>query len=239
MNILIPMAGKGERFHTSGYTLPKPLIPIKNKPMIQNAIDSLGIKGNHIFITQKDHEIKSKLLQNYPDSNTISIDYITEGPASTCLLAKEHINNDQPLLIANCDQIMWWDSLAFSIFLDTCPYDGLVVTYTETTPKNSYVKLNKKGLVTKIAEKVVISNVSLNGIHFWKKGSDFIKSAELMIKNNERYNNEFYVGPTYNTLIEQGKKIGIYHIPNEQHHAVGTPEDLLKYTNKLYNYENI
>ena len=118
MNILIPMAGKGERFHTSGYTLPKPLIPIKNKPMIQNAIDSLGIKGNHIFITQKDHEIKSKLLQNYPDSNTISIDYITEGPASTCLLAKEHINNDQPLLIANCDQIMWWDSLAFSIFLE-------------------------------------------------------------------------------------------------------------------------
>ena len=81
--------------------------------------------------------------------------------------------------------------------------------------------------------------MSLNGIHFWKKGSDFVKSAELMIKNNERYNNEFYIGPTYNTLIEQGKKIGIYHIPNEQHHAVGTPEDLLKYTNKLYNYENI
>ena len=124
--------------------------------MIQNAIDSLGIEGNHIFITQKDHEMEEKLLQNYPYSNIISIDYITEGPASTCLLAKEQINNNQPLLIANCDQIMWWNSLAFTSFLNSCPYDGLVVTYNEDTPKNSYVKLDKNGLAVRIAEKEVI-----------------------------------------------------------------------------------
>jgi dTDP-glucose pyrophosphorylase len=233
MNILLPIAGLGSRFSKVGFELPKPLIKVEGKPMIQRAIESLGVQGNYIFIIRDNENLKLHLQSMYPDSNIISINYLTEGPASTCLLAKEQINNNQPLLIANCDQIMWWNSLAFTSFLNSCPYDGLVVTYNEDTPKNSYVKLDKNGLAVRIAEKEVISNVSLNGIHYWEHGSDFINSAELMIKNDERYNNEFYVGPTYNTLIKQGKKIGVYHIPNEQHHAVGTPEDLLKYTLKL------
>jgi|TARA_R110001592_G_scaffold166451_1_gene401504 dTDP-glucose pyrophosphorylase len=233
MNILLPIAGLGSRFSKVGFELPKPLIKVEGKPMIQRAIESLGVQGNYIFIIRDNETLKLHLQSIYPDSNIISINYLTDGPASTCLLAKEQINNNQPLLIANCDQIMWWNSLAFTSFLNSCPYDGLVVTYNEDTPKNSYVKLDKNGLAVRIAEKEVISNVSLNGIHYWKNGSDFINSAELMIKDNERYNNEFYVGPTYNTLIKQGKKIGVYHIPNEQHHAVGTPEDLLKYTLKL------
>ena len=230
MNILLPIAGLGSRFSKVGFELPKPLIKVEGKPMIQRAIESLGVQGNYIFIIKDNETLKLHLQSIYPDSNIISINYLTDGPASTCLLAKEQINNNQPLLIANCDQIMWWNSLAFTSFLNSCPYDGLVVTYNEDTPKNSYVKLDKNGLAVRIAEKEVISNVSLNGIHYWKNGSDFINSAELMIKDNERYNNEFYVGPTYNTLIKQGKKIGVYHI---QHHAVGTPEDLLKYTLKL------
>jgi len=233
MNILLPIAGLGSRFSKVGFELPKPLIKVEGKPMIQCAIESLGVQGNYIFIIRDNETLKLHLQSMYPDSNIISINYLTDGPASTCLLAKEQINNKQPLLIANCDQIMWWNSLAFTSFLNSCPYDGLVVTYNEDTPKNSYVKLDKNGLAVRIAEKEVISNVSLNGIHYWKNGSDFINSAEVMIKDNERYNNEFYVGPTYNTLIKQGKKIGVYHIPNEQHHAVGTPEDLLKYTLKL------
>ena len=239
MNIVVPMAGLGTRFSSSGFSLPKPLIPIQGKPMIQRAVDSIGQAGNYVFIIQNNPKINDVLKSMYPASAIIQIDYVTDGPASTCLLAKKYINNDEPLLIFNCDQIMWWDAAAFSMYLESCDYDGVVVTYTESTPKNSYAKLNRNGRVVKVVEKEVISNVSLNGIHFWKRGHDFISSAESMISQNEKYNNEFYVGPTYNGLIKEGKKIGIYHIPNEQHHAVGTPEDLLKYTNKLYNHENI
>ena len=209
MNIIIPMAGRGERFSSAGYTLSKPLIPIQEKPMIQVAVESIGQSGNYIFIIQNNDMIYNTLKSLYPNSQIIQIDYITDGPASTCLLAKKYINNNDPLLI-----------------------------YPENTSKNSYAKLDRNGHVLRIAEKEVISNISLNGIHFWKKGCDFVNSAETMISLDERYNNEFYVGPSYNSLINQGKKIGIYHIPKEQHHAVGTPEDLLKYTNKLYDYEN-
>ena len=234
MNILIPMAGLGSRFKASGYTVPKPLIPIEGKPMIENAVDTLGIKGNFIFITQKKHNLKSHLQSIYENCNVIEIDYITKGSACTCLLAKEYINNDLPLIITNCDQIMWWDDKSFATFVENYPYDGFVVTYTSDTIKNSYIRLNRDGFGVELAEKQVISSISLNGIHYWRQGKDFVYSAETMIKNNENYNGEFYVAPTYNNLIKKGKKIGVYHIPNEQHNAVGTPEDLIKYADKTY-----
>ena len=234
MNILIPMAGLGSRFKASGYTVPKPLIPIEGKPMIENAVDTLGIKGNFIFITQKKHNLKSHLQSIYENCNIIEIDYITKGSACTCLLAKEYINNNLPLIITNCDQIMWWDDKSFATFVENYPYDGFVVTYTSDTIKNSYIRLNRDGFGVELAEKQVISSISLNGIHYWRQGKDFVYSAETMIKNNENYNGEFYVAPTYNNLIKKGKKIGVYHIPNEQHNAVGTPEDLIKYADKTY-----
>lgn len=45
MNILIPMAGEGSRFNDVGYVLPKPLIDVNGKPMVQRVIENLNIKG--------------------------------------------------------------------------------------------------------------------------------------------------------------------------------------------------
>lgn len=235
MNVLIPMAGRGERFSSVGYDLPKPLIEINGRPMIEWALRSFDIDfhlHNFIFVVRDYHndEINNRLASVLdslvPSNTTIKIDYVTEGPACTCLLVRDMINTDVPLVIGNCDQIMRWNG---SYFVSSClnsPYDGVVVTYDESTPKNSYAKLNSRGDVVRIEEKNVISNVSLNGIHFWKHGSDFVGSADSMIQINERYNNEFYVGPTYNHMIKNGKRVGIFHIPRECHNPVGVPSDL-------------
>jgi dTDP-glucose pyrophosphorylase len=228
MNILIPIAGLGSRF--PNYPLPKPLIDVNNKLMIQAAIDSLAIEGNLIFIVRSQHiqqfEIDQKLRSIY-DCQIISVDHLTEGPACTALLAEDIINNNEPLIIANCDQIMHWDSQTFKSFCTNYPHDGFVVTYFANTTKNSYAKIDQSGFVIDIKEKEIISNISLNGIHFWKRGSDFVSSAKEMILNNDRApNNEFYIGPSYNYMISNNLKVGIYHIPNEQHWAIGTEEDL-------------
>lgn len=228
MNILIPIAGLGSRF--PNHSSPKPLINVLGKPMIQTAIDSMAVEGNLIFIVRSQHideyKIDENLRQIY-DCQIISVDHLTEGPACTALLAKNLIDNHDPLIIANCDQIMHWDSVTFKSFCENYPHDGFIVTYYANTNKNSYAEIDKNGFVTKIKEKEIISNISLNGIHFWKRGSDFVQSALRMIENNDRApNGEFYIGPSYNYLIEEKKKIGIYHIPNCQHWAVGTEEDL-------------
>ena len=159
MNIVIPMAGLGSRFSDAGYTTPKPFIEIEGKPMILEAVNTLGFEGNYIFIIRKDEYIKNKMKEIFPDSQIIEVDYLTDGPASSVMLAKEFINNDEELIVANCDQIMWWDAETVIKQIRVMDYDGVVVTYHETTPKNSYARINRRGYVTKMAEKQVISNV--------------------------------------------------------------------------------
>ena len=237
LNVLIPMAGAGIRFKQAGYELPKPLIPILGKPMIEKAMESLGFaSANFIFV-----------VRTYPDSfhNTllaqalkrcsqkaqiISIDYLTQGPVSTCLLAREYIDNDSPLIIANCDQIMEWDDQAFLTHVIQKDCAGAVVTYASNTPKNSYARLDQQEqYVVEVAEKKVISHHSLNGIHYWREGRLFVQSADALIQKDLRVNGEFYISMTYNELIENGSKIIIYPIEKSNHHAVGVPEDFLRF----------
>jgi NDP-sugar pyrophosphorylase family protein len=231
MNILIPMAGLGSRFPSHAYPMPKPLIEVNGEPMISKAIKSLNLDGNYYFVIAKNQFteiIKDTILALKPFSAFIEIDYITEGPAVSALLFRDKINNDDELVIANCDQIMEWNSENF--LHNVRLYDGAVVTYHTDTEKNSFARLDSSGNVIEIREKEVISNVSLNGIHYWKKGCYFVNSAEKMIELQDRApNGEFYIGPSYNHMIRQGNKVGIYHIPNEQHHPVGVPDDLQRY----------
>lgn len=231
VNIVIPMAGLGSRFPRDKYYLPKPLIDVNGRPMITRALESLDIDGQYHFILRNDEFLKitkdviSKTVKN---PNFVIVDQTTEGPACSVLLFKEFINNDDELVTANCDQIMEWSSKLF--FHNVRLYDGAVVTYYSDTDKNSYVKLDRQGRAIQFAEKEVISNISLNGIHYWKKGSDFVASAESMMTANDRApNGEFYIAPTYNYMIRAGKEIGIFHIPIEQHHAVGVPIDLERF----------
>lgn len=241
MNIVIPMAGMGNRFRDKGFNVPKPLIEFSGKTMIEYAIESLDIEGNYIFIVYRYDEaiFNSRLDQILndicPGCTIIRINYTTEGPASSAILAKDYINNDEELVITNCDQIMEWDSKEFLDFIKESNMDGIVVTYDSDTEKNSYIKLDDKGFGVELAEKKVISNDSLNGIHYWKKGKFFVDSCESMIDKNIRSNNEFYISLTYNEMIENCMKIGSYKISNNSHHAVGTPEDLEKYLSHGYN----
>jgi NDP-sugar pyrophosphorylase family protein len=231
MKILIPMAGLGSRFPSHLYPMPKPLISVNGEPMISKAIKSINLEGQHLFVIAKNeftNSVKETIRSICSDAEFIEIDYVTEGPAVSALLFKELINTEEELVIANCDQIMEWDSSKF--LLNARLNDGCIVTYHTETKKNSYATVDKNALVTEVREKQVISNISLNGIHYWKRGKDFVESAESMIAAQDRApNGEFYIGPTYNYMISNNLDVGIYHIPNQMHHPVGVPEDLDRY----------
>ena len=230
LNVLIPMAGGGTRFKSQGYTFPKPLIEVKGKPMIQVVVDNLNIDANYIFLVQKEHYEKYNL--NYllnlvaPNSSIVQVDSITEGAACTTLLAKEFINNDNPLIIANSDQFIEWNSNETMYTFFNSNVDAGLITFESIHPKWSYAKLGKDDLVSEVAEKKPISSNATAGIYFWKKGSDYVKYAEEMIKKNIRVNNEFYVCPVFNEAISNSKKIRIFPIPKEGMWGLGTPEDL-------------
>ena len=231
MNVLIPMAGAGSRFQQAGYTFPKPLIDVNGKPMIQVVVDNLNIDATFVFVVQKEHREKYNLdtLLNLiaPNCKIVEVDGLTEGAACTTLLAKEFINNDEPLIMANSDQFVEWDSNEFMYKMIEQKVDGGILSFTATHPKWSFAKIDEAGFVTEVAEKNPISDIATVGVYYWAKGSDYVKYAEQMIEKNVRVNNEFYVCPVFNEAIGDGKKIKTFNI--EKMWGLGTPEDLKHY----------
>ena len=231
MNIIIPMAGHGSRFSQAGYTFPKPLIEVNGKPMIQKVIENLKVDAHFVFIVQKEHREKynldSMLSLLAPGCNIVDVDKVTEGAACTVLLGKDFINNEEPLVIANSDQFVEWNSLDFFYKMNEQNLDGGIVSFKSTHPKWSYAKLDKDDFVLEVAEKKTISDIATVGIYYWKKGKDFVKYAEQMIDKNIRVNNEFYVCPVYNEAIKDGLKVKTFNVPKMW--GLGTPEDLNYY----------
>lgn len=237
LNIVIPMAGRGSRFATAGYTLPKPLIPVKNKPMIQVVVENLKPNRPHrfIFLCQKDHileySLNSFLTGLSANSIVVPVDGITEGAACTVLLAKEFINNEDPLMIANSDQYIDFDVNQYLKYSDDQQLDGLIMTMKANDPKWSFVGFDNKQCINQVVEKKVISDEATVGIYNFRSGADFVAKALKMIELNDRTNNEFYVAPVYNYMIKENAKLGIFNIGSEFDgmYGLGIPTDLEKF----------
>ena len=236
VNIVIPMAGNGSRFTQEGYVLPKPLIDVQGKPMIERVVENLNIDGRYIFIVRDTHlekyDLEQLLKRIAPGCIIVPTQGLTEGAACSVLLAAEHIDNDTNLLIANSDQFLEWDASSF--LYESQNVDGCVSTFEQTDPtdsKWSYALLDQNGFVSEVAEKRVISTHANTGVYFWSRGSDFVKYAHQMIAKDIRTNGEFYIAPIYNEAIEDGKKIKINDC--KKMWGLGVPADLLNF---LKNY---
>ena len=236
LNIVVPMAGRGSRFATAGFALPKPLIPVHDTaPMIRLVIENLRPKVAHrfIFLCLQEHldtyDVGAKLSEwAGADTQIVPVNAVTEGAACTVLLAKDFINTADPLMIANSDQ---WVDINIGDYLsamDTQAADGLIMTMWADHPKWSYVRLDAANRITEVVEKQVVSNEATVGIYNFRHGSDFVAAAETMIAKNLRTNNEFYVAPAYNEMIAAGQKLAFYNVGKEYDgmYGLGVPEDL-------------
>ena len=236
INIVIPMAGLGSRFSAAGFEKPKPFIDVSGKAMIVRVLENLAYQNaRYILIARKEHiqresELVNEIKKSY-NVDIITIDEVTEGTACTVLAAKDFINNDAPLVIANSDQIV---DINFYDFVDDSlnrNLDGSILTFIDEkkNPKWSFAKINKNQMVTKVKEKQPISKYATVGIYMFNKGRYFIDGVADMITSNDRVNGEFYTCPVYNYLISDRLQIGIYDIDPTLMHGIGTPEDLDKY----------
>ncbi len=165
----------------------------------------------------------------------VPVEALTEGTACTVLLAREHFDSDQPLLIANSDQLVDVD---LNLFVADClkrGLDGSILVFRDETrnPKWSFAQTDTIGRVVRVAEKVPISDLATVGIYLFRRGRDFVSAAADMIANNDRVNGEFYTCPVYNYMIRSGFNVGVYEIPQSAMHGIGTPQDLGAYLDQI------
>lgn len=231
--LLLPMAGRGQRFLDAGYTVPKPLIEVEGKPMIQAAIRCLGFDPARIVV------VANMGLARKPGGHS-AFDFLkqyeatflplaTQGAADSTLSVQDKCPYGAPLLIANTDQIIRWDPRAFVQRLESHQADGGILTFNSTNPQHSYARVVGE-YVTEVAEKQVISEHATVGIYWWRRAADYFRFAIQMMRSDKRVNGEFYIAPVYNEAVAAGQKI-ITH-PVQEMWSIGTPDDLQKYLSR-------
>lgn len=236
LTVVIPMAGAGSRFAVAGYDRPKPFIDVAGKTMIERVLDNLAVPGaRYVLMARREHleqepETVARLKRAYPVT-FLPVEGLTEGAACTVLQAGEAIPDNAPLMIANCDQLVDFDVAAFVNDCLDRELAGSILCFRDAArdPKWSFARTNAHGLVEEVREKVPVSDLATVGIYLFRRGRDFVAWAMDMIARNDRTNNEFYVCPIYNYGIARRSPVGVYEIPADAMHGLGTPEDLRAY----------
>lgn len=235
LNILIPLAGKNQFFSESEYPFPKPLIEFNGKTMVEHLIENFSTINEDkqfIFIVNTE-DCKKYHLDNVLNILTdhqckiIKLDHETKGAACSAMMAVEYIDNDEPLIISNADQLF---DIKLQLVIDNFKdSDAGVITFESIHPRWSYVRLNAENKVTETAEKRPISKSAIAGFYFFTRGSDFINASSKMIKKDANVNGSYFISPSLNELVLENKLISIYKIDNEKYHTFYTPSKIKEY----------
>lgn len=222
MNIIILMAGAARDFEEKGLSYPKYLLEVQNKPMIQRIIESLEQFGDKITcIIRKEDQEKYYLADTLkilsPKSKVIEILGDTKGAVCTALFAIDEINNDEELLILNGDQLIKSDIEPAISSFRTRDLDGGIVVMQALNPRYSSVLLDENNLVVQTSEKRPISNIASTGCCYFKKGSDFVNACFSVIEKDVNTQGSYYISSTFNEMILNQKRIGIFEIPKKDY----------------------
>ena len=202
--------------------------------MVQWVVENIRPRRAHrfVFLCLSDHleryPLADMLAELAPGCAVVSVDRVTAGAAATVLLARDLVDTEEPLMIANSDQ---WIDTSIDDYLsgtDATLAQGLIMTMWADHPKWSYVRLDECSRVVEVVEKQVVSNEATVGIYYFARGHDYVRAADAMIEANLTVNGEFYVAPTYNQLIAEGLVVAYQNIGSVENgmYGLGTPEDL-------------
>ena len=232
INILLPAMGKSTFFKDSYF--PKSLYEINGKTMLELVIDNYkDLNPKHfIFVFAEDECMKFHLDSSAriltTSGNVIKLRSQTAGALCTCLMAIEYINNDDPLIIANSDQIIEVDYTEIIKTFETNDDDAGVITFPSIHPRWSYVR--KEGsMVIEVAEKRPISRDAVAGFYYYRKGRDFIEAAKQALRKGNSLEENYYISASINELILMGKKVSAYSIEKKQYKSFYSPDKIKEY----------
>jgi choline kinase len=239
MNFIIPMAGNGSRFIEKGYSIPKFLIEVKNKKLLEYSLESLPLElaTNIVFIALKEHNLKfdikeeiSKILKN-KKFELVLLNNVTQGQAETVLVAKDYVDFSKDLIIFNIDTYFKSNSLKKVLVNSRKKKDGVLGSFKSEGTNWSFAKTDERGIIIETSEKIPISNNALTGFYHFTNPKDFFETAEDCVKNKIKFKNEYYIAPMYNQLIKKNKKFVLDFVCDFI--PLGTPDEVEAYNNRL------
>ena len=243
MQIVIPMSGFGERFRAAGYTLPKPLIEVEGKPIIQHVVEMFSDEDDFIFICNEDHlsnhkyRMREILKSISPSGRIVSIKSHKLGPIYAVMLALDEINLQKATIVNYCDFTCYWDYIHFKDFAKRVNADGIIPSYCGFHPhtlwSNYYAYIKEGGYrAFDIQEKQPFTNkpreeFASSGTYYFKTGALMQKYFQRCMDEGLMVSDEYYVSMSYKPMMQDGLRVYVYEL---QHFMQwGTPGDLDEY----------
>ena len=221
INVVVPLAAN-LYFDSSEYVYPKPLIEVRGAPIIQLVINSLRTLPQpmrFIFIISKKDDVRFHLSDTFKiltnsQCEIVCLDGQSKGAACSVLMAVNHIQNADPVVIANGDQIFYTQLSTIVDDFKKRQLDAGVICFDSVHPRWSYVRLDDNDRVIEAAEKRPISRHAIAGFYYFNRGEEFVKYAMNQIEKGAEVNGAYYVSPILNEYVLENKNVGIHKIDN-------------------------
>lgn len=241
MQIVVPMAGLGKRFADVGYTMPKPLIPVGGVPMVVRVVQNLPPAERTVFVCHPDHvasyPVRDVLAKHVPNAVVVVAPGLTDGQACSVRLAGDHLDPDDSVLVAACDNTQLYDRVKFAaITNDPTIYAAIWVFRNEPRVLVKPVWYGwvreANGRVAGVSVKKPISDDPLrdgvvSGTFWFRTARLMLDGIDALVASNQRVNNEFYLDSVPNVLVEAGRGVVAFDI--DKYIGWGTPDDLEDY----------
>ena len=238
--LILPLAGKGQRFIEKGYKIPKPFLNINEKPMVTRAVECLPSAKNQIFISLKEHNSTSILKKDFPDCSVVEIDQVTKGQACSCKIGIESFNipKESPILISGCDFLVKYNEKEYDKLVNDKNIDIIVWSFRNNSASKlnpnmyAWLDVDENGFLKEVScKKFIYKDVAkthaITGVMFFRKAKFFLDGLNKNINDNITINNEFYVDDVLNQNIKNGLKIKVFEVSD--YICLGTPNDYLTY----------
>jgi len=248
MKVIIPMSGMSSRFVAAGYDIPKYLIEVDGKRVIEHIVRLYPENSEFVFIINDKHKEETDILdvldKLVEKKKIVTIPRHKKGPVFSVSEFDELIDDEEEVIINYCDFSIYWDYIHFKRFVDATECDGCVICYTGFHPhmlgsdNYAFCRTDENNQILEVREKQPFTDNKMSefasaGNYYFKKGSYVKKYFKQLMDEDININGEYYVSLIYNLLIRDGLDNRVYEVPYML--QWGTPFDLDIY-NSWSNY---
>ena len=246
------MSGMSSRFTATGYSIPKYLIEVNGKKVIEHIVNLYPSDSDFLFIVNDKHKKETEILtvlEDIVENKTIAtIPQHKKGPVFSVSQFEDLIDDEEQVIVNYCDFSMYWNYQDFENFVNKTECDGCVVCYTGFHPhmlgsdNYAFCKTNHLNEILEIREKQPftddkMSEYASTGTYYFKKGKYVKQYFQQLIDEDLNINSEYYVSLVYNLLIRDGLVNKVYEVSYML--QWGTPLDLDMYNQWSDYYHNV